>query len=77
MFHDEFQVPVITAAEARDRVAELEAERALAFAVGVAEIDSYLHDLDEELDLWRRHYLTAAVTEIATLRADLFGAQDG
>jgi hypothetical protein len=77
MFHDEFQVLVMTAAEARDRVAELEAERALAFAVGVAEIDSYLHDLDDELDLWRRRYLTAAVTEIATLHAELFGVQAG
>jgi hypothetical protein len=77
MFDDEFQVLMITAAEARERVAELEAERALAFAVGVADIDSYLRDLDGELDLWRHQYMTAAVTEIATLRAELFAAQDG
>jgi hypothetical protein len=65
MIDDEFQVLMITAAEARERVAELEAERALAFAAGVADIDSHLRDLDHELDLWHLHHLTAAVTEIA------------
>jgi hypothetical protein len=77
MFDDEFQLQAMTAAEARDHVAELVAERALACAAGVAEIDSYLHDLDDELDVWGRRYLTAAVTEMATLRAELFGAQLG
>jgi hypothetical protein len=70
------EVPV-TASEARDHVAELEAERALAIATGVDEIDSYMSDLDAELRIWRRLYVTSAVTEIATLRAELFGPQRG
>jgi hypothetical protein len=70
------EVP-ITAAEARDHVAELEAERALAVATGVNGIDSYMSDLDAELRVWRRLYTISAVTEIATLRAELHGAQQG
>jgi hypothetical protein len=38
---------------------------------GVAEIDSYMRDLDEELEVWREVYVSSAVTEIATLRAQL------
>jgi hypothetical protein len=29
------------------------------------------------LTVWRRHYIAAAVTEIATLRAELSGANTG
>jgi hypothetical protein len=77
MSDDRFQVPVVTAAEAGDHVAELEAERALALRAGVADIDSYMHDLNDELDAWRHHYVGAAVTEIATLRAELDGPKSG
>jgi hypothetical protein len=70
------EVPV-TAAEARDHVAELEAERALAEATGVDAIDSYMSDLVAELEIWRRLYVISAVTEIATLRAELFGPNQG
>ena len=52
---------------------ELQAERALAEATGVASIERYIHDLDWELDAWREVYVTAAVTEIASLRAQLYG----
>ena len=34
-------------------------------------------DLDEELEYCRRLYVAAAVTEMATLRAELFGPQVG
>jgi hypothetical protein len=77
MFEDMFQVQVVTVAEAGDHVAELEAERALALSTGVADIDSYMRDLDEELVAWRHHYVGAAVTEIATLRAELDGPKTG
>jgi hypothetical protein len=77
MFHDEIQAQVLTAAEARDHVSELEAERALALSTGVADIDAYMEDLEAEIDTWRHHFVTAAVTEIATLRAELFGAHLG
>jgi hypothetical protein len=67
----------ITASEARDHVAELEAERALAEVTGVAEIHSYISDLEEELELWRELYVISAVTEIATLRGELSGVLAG
>jgi hypothetical protein len=74
---NDIQVISKTAAEARDHMAELEAERALALATGVADIDAYMHDLEVEIDFWRHHYVTAAVTEIATLHAELYGANAG
>ena len=77
MFDEKLQAQVITAAEARDHVTQLEAERALAFSTGLAAIDSYMDDLEQELDLWRYAYVTTAVTETATLRAELFGANAG
>jgi hypothetical protein len=69
-------VPV-TAAEAREHITELEAERALARMTGIADIETYMTDLDAELEIWRRMYDISAVTEIATLRAELFGPQVG
>ncbi len=77
MFDDRFQIVMVTAVEARDHVAEVEAECALALSAGLAEIDSYMLDLAEELDVWRHHYVTAAVTEIASLRAELDGRNIG
>jgi hypothetical protein len=63
----------VSAVSARAHVLELEAERALAEESGVAMIDSYMEDLDWELDAWRQVYVVAAVTEIASLRAQLDG----
>src|SRR5207247_6724521 len=78
MFDDQFQVLVITTtAEARDHVAQLESERALALTTELAADGPYMHDLDDELAVWRHHYVTAAVTEITTLRAELSGANTG
>jgi hypothetical protein len=34
-------------------------------------------DLDEEIEATRQLCVTSAVTEIATLRAELFGAEQG
>jgi hypothetical protein len=77
MFGDQIEQVTVTATEARDHVAELEAERALAEATGVAEIRSYISDLEEELGIWRELYVITAVTEIATLRGELSGVQVG
>lgn len=77
MSDEQFQIMSITAAEARDRVATLEAERALAEHTGVADISAYLDDLDDELEFWRHRFTMAAVTEIAALHADLFGPNQG
>ena len=77
MFEDQIEQVTVTATEARDHVAELEAERALAEVTGVAEIRSYISDLEEELGIWRELYVITAVTEIATLRGELSGVQVG
>jgi hypothetical protein len=77
MSDDQIEVLNVSAAEARDHVVELEAERALAASAGIADIDSYKHDLELEIRIWRRLYVTSAVTEIATLRGELFGPQLG
>jgi hypothetical protein len=77
MFDHEFQLLKVTAHEARDHVVELGSERLLAQITGLAEDGAYMHDLDDELAVWRRHYVVAAVTEIATLRAELSGPNAG
>jgi hypothetical protein len=77
MFDDRIEAVLVTAAEARDHMTELESERAMALQTGVAEIASYMRDLELEIEVWRRQYTLAAVTEIATLRAELFGANSG
>ena len=77
MSDEQFQIMSVTAVEARNRVADLEAERALAEQTGVADITAYLEDLDDELEFWRHRFTMAAVTEIAALHADLFGANQG
>jgi hypothetical protein len=63
----------VTALELRSYLASLHAERALALAgdpLPVAE-------LDVEIELARTMYAGAVVTEIATLRGQLFGRQTG
>lgn len=77
MFDEKLQAHVLTAVEARDHVTELEAERTLAFATGVAAIESYMDDLENEIGMWRYVYVTTAVTEIASLQAELFGPNTG
>jgi polyhydroxyalkanoate synthesis regulator phasin len=77
MFGDQIEEVTVTASQARDHVAELEAERALAEVTGVAEIPSYISDLEEELEVWRQLFVISAVTEIATLRGELSGVQVG
>ena len=77
MFGHQIEQVAVTATEARDHVADLEAERALAEVTGVAEIHSYMSDLEEELGIWRELYVITAVTDIATLRGELSGVQVG
>ena len=74
---DELQVVAMTAVEAREYIGELEAERAAAIASDVIGIELYRRDLEAEIEVWRRYFVTAAVTEIATLRAELDGANAG
>jgi predicted trehalose synthase len=67
----------MTAAQLHGYIGQLEAERAVALQTDLAEVDAYMDDLAEELALVRELYVTSAVTEIATLRAELSGAQYG
>jgi hypothetical protein len=45
--------------------------------IGLIDSQPYRHDLEEELAECRAAYVGAAVTEIATLRAELSGRQIG
>jgi predicted protein tyrosine phosphatase len=68
---------VMSAIQMRDRLRQLEAERALALTEGLEPSSASLADLDDETAAAREAYVGTAVTEIATLRAELFGPQLG
>jgi hypothetical protein len=57
----------------RSQLGQLYAERAFALREGLGGNAAYMADLDEELAYRTQLYVTAAVTEIATLRAELDG----
>ena len=61
----------MSAIEVQDHLNQLQAERALALVEGLG--SAYMADLDEEIAATRHAYVAAAVTEIATLRAELSG----
>jgi hypothetical protein len=65
------------AIEMQIRLKELQAERLLATSMGLAADAAYMADLDDEIAQVSDAYVVAAVTEIATLRAELFGLQVG
>ena len=65
------------AIELQIRLKELRAERLLAASEGLAADAAYMADLDDEIAEVSDAYVGAAVTEIATLRAELFGPQVG
>ena len=66
-----FTIPTTTAAEERTRLAQLRAERARA-------ADSELReDIDAEIVAATGTYVGLAVTEIAMLRGELAGRQQG
>jgi hypothetical protein len=65
------------AAEMQTHLQQLHAERALASIEGLAGNSAYMADLDEEIAATRSAYIGAAVTEIASLRGELYGRQQG
>jgi hypothetical protein len=65
------------AAELKDHLMQLHAERALASLEGLGANTAYTSDLNDDLTAAHHAYVGAAVTEIATLRAELFGPQVG
>jgi hypothetical protein len=74
---EHLDVETISAVEAGDVLSELRAERALAAATGLTEIESYMADLEREIEAVRYLYVLTAVTEIATVRAEVSGPQIG
>jgi hypothetical protein len=67
----------MTAAQLHGYIGELEAERTTALQTELANVDAYMDDLEEELEVVRDLYVISAVTEIATLRAELSGTLVG
>ena len=67
----------MSAYDLHNQLLVLRAERALAEETGVAQIGSYLADLERDIALSRAAFVGAAVTEIATLRGQLDGPNVG
>ena len=68
---------MITASDVRRELMRLTAERLDARETGQDADTSYLVELDCEIDDCRLTYELLALTEIASLRAELFGPQVG
>jgi hypothetical protein len=66
-----------TALDARTKLRRLEAERLDAVEAGLGENALYMNDLETDIEASRAVYVGLAVTEIATLRAQLGGPQVG
>jgi hypothetical protein len=67
----------MTATDARIRLHRLEAERLDALEAGLGDNALYMKDLDSDIAASHALYVGLAVTEIATLRAQLSGPQVG
>ncbi len=67
----------MTTTEIRNHLDDLAEERAAALAWGADAIPAYIDDLQREIADYRAAYVGAAVTEIATFRAQLSGPQVG
>jgi hypothetical protein len=67
----------LSAIEIHTPLLQLQAERALASIAGLAVDFAYMADLDGEIEATTCAYVGAAVTEIATFRAQLSGPQVG
>jgi hypothetical protein len=61
----------MTAADARSHLVQLEAERAVADLEGLGEVQAFVADLEDEIDQWRRRYIATALSEFASLRAEI------
>jgi phosphoglycolate phosphatase-like HAD superfamily hydrolase len=65
------------AAELRERMALLEAERALAALNGLREDVAYMADLEADIAAAVAAYVGVAVTELASLRGQIDGTLQG
>jgi hypothetical protein len=67
----------MTATDARLQLQRLQAERLDAVEAGLGENDLYMADLETDIEASRAAYVALAVTEIASLRAQLSGVNQG
>jgi hypothetical protein len=67
----------MTALDARSRLSRLQAERLNAVEAGLGSNAVYMTDLHDDIAAARATYVGLGLTEIATLRAELGGAQHG
>jgi hypothetical protein len=65
--------PTLTATDVKRHLDLLHEERQLALEIGLATDGAYMADLEDEIVACRAAYVGAAVTEIATIRAELSG----
>jgi len=63
--------PTLTATDVKRHLNLLHEERQLAIEIGLAADGAYMADLEEEITACRAAYVGAAVTEIATMRAEM------
>ena len=66
-----------TAFDVKNHLEDLHTERALALTTPLRHDRAYMADLDEEILATRHAWISSAVLEIARLREDLGGAQEG
>ncbi|MEA2385643.1 MAG: hypothetical protein QOH72_5614 [Solirubrobacteraceae bacterium] len=69
--------PLMTASDARLELQRLMAERLDAADSGLGANAPYMTELETDIEVSRAAYVGLAVTEIATLRAELSGPQVG
>jgi hypothetical protein len=67
----------MTATDARQQLHRLQAERLDAVDAGLGANQLYMEDLESDIAASRAAYVALAVTEIASLRAQLSGPQLG
>jgi hypothetical protein len=67
----------MTATDARSKLHRLQAERLDAVEAGLGGNALYMSDLENDIEASRALYVGLAVTEIASLRAQLSGPQVG
>ena len=67
----------LTSIELQDELRQLYAERSLAQLCGLASDPGYMDDLLDDISAHESALAGVVVTEIATLRGELFGRQSG
>ena len=67
----------MSSTEIRVHLLDLALERLTAERMGLASDRHYMADLEEEIAAYRAAYVGASITELAVLRGELFGRDQG